>query len=808
MTVGPIDPSALYHACNLDGLGFENTSQLEELTEYIGQNRALKAVGFGIGIQKKGYNLFALGPSGLGKKSLVMRYMESQARSEPVPSDWCYVNNFKDTGKPYALKLPSGNGLELADDMQRLVDELHRIIPAVFETEEYITRSLSIEDELSEKEDKALSDLREKAKERQIALLRTPTGFTLAPIRDGEPVGIKEFRKLPEEERKRIESDVSELQDLLSKALHKLPQWQKQVHEKVNELNREMVASAIASLIAALQQKYSTQDAVCRYLNEVQQDIIRHFQNFLSEERNKVSLFGKEIQQPEQEAPWVRRYQVNVLVSQDRDGGAPVIFEDLPSYNTLIGRVEHHARLGALETDFSMIRPGALHKANGGYLILDAAKILMQPYAWEGLKRALRSDQIRIESLGQLTSLISTISLEPEPIPLKVKVVLLGDRYLYYLLSGLDPEFAELFKVEVDFDDRMERNEENKTLYARLIASIIRREGIRHFDRTAVSRVIEYSARLAGDSERLSTHMRSIYDLLQESDYWAGLQQHDTVTSQDVQQAIDADIERSSRIRERTQEEIGRGTILIDTEGEKVGQINGLSVLTLGNYGFGKPSRITARVRMGKGQVIDIEREVELGGPIHSKGVLILSGFIAGRYALDLPLSLSASLVFEQSYSGVEGDSASSAELYTLLSALSEAPIKQSLAVTGSVNQHGEVQPIGGVNEKIEGFFDVCKARGFTGDQGVLIPASNVKHLMLRRDIVEAAQAGRFAVYPITTIDEGIELLTGIPAGKRDDKGRFPENSINGLVENKLIRFSEKLAEFGKKAEIKDKNAS
>jgi lon-related putative ATP-dependent protease len=482
-----------------------------------------------------------------------------------------------------------------------------------------------------------------------------------------------------------------------------------------------------------------------------------------------------------------------VLLGHDTNGGAPVIYADLPAHHQLVGRIEHRAHLGALETDFTMIRAGMLHQANGGYLIIDALKLLVQPLAWETLKRLLQAGEIRIESLAQITSLISTLSLEPEPIPLNVKVVLLGERHIYYLLCDLDPEFSELFKVAVDFEDQLVRGLESHLIYARFIASEVRRAGLRHFDRAAVARVIEHSARLADDNERLTSHMRSIGDLVRESDYWAGAGGREIVGAEDVQRAIDAKIERADRISRRLREETTRGTILIETTGAKVGQVNGLAVMTLGGFSFGHPGRITARVRLGKGELIDIEREVKLGGPIHSKGVLILQGFIAGRYALDHPLSLSASLVFEQSYGGVEGDSASSAELYALLSALSDLPIRQSLAVTGSVNQLGEVQAIGGVNEKIEGFFDTCAARGPVEGQGVLIPASNVKHLMLRADVREAVELGRFAVYPVRTVDEGIEILTGATAGERTPAGRFTDGSVNARVEARLVGFSERL---------------
>ena len=491
-----------------------------------------------------------------------------------------------------------------------------------------------------------------------------------------------------------------------------------------------------------------------------------------------------------------RRYQVNVIVANVPDSGAPVIFEDHPSLENLVGRIEHISQFGALVTDFNLIKGGSLHRANGGYLVLDARRLLVQPFAWEELKRALRSRLARIQSMGQLMSLVSTVSLEPGAIPLDVKIVLLGDRLLYYLLSQYDPDFHELFKVPADFDDRIAFDPDGLMLYARMIATLARREKLRPLDRSAVARVIEHASRLAEDSERLTANLEGIADLVREADFWAGEGGAGRIASEHVERAIEAHIRRADRVREHVQAEIRRGTILIDTAGAVVGQVNGLSVIQLGDFAFGQPSRITARVRLGRGQVVDIEREVELGGPIHSKGVLILSSYLAARYAAERPLSLNASLVFEQSYGGVEGDSASSAELYALLSALAAAPIRQSLAVTGSVNQLGQVQAIGGVNEKIEGFFDVCRAAGLLDGHGVLIPASNVKHLMLRRDVIEAVAAGKFHIYAVERIDQGIEILTGIAAGAPDAKGSYPPDSINGRVEARLAGFAEAARRF------------
>jgi len=553
----------------------------------------------------------------------------------------------------------------------------------------------------------------------------------------------------------------------------------------------------VNALIDELKKEYRELPDVPKYLADVQKDIVDNAEDFReAKEGEQVTLFGMPLPQAQAAETALRRYRVNVLIDHNSSNGAPVIYEDNPSYNNLLGRIEHLQQMGVLVTDFTLVKAGALHRANGGYLIIEALKLLQQPFAWEGLKRALRSGEIRTESLGQMLSLISTVSLEPEPIPLNVKVVLVGERLLYYLLHNLDPDFGELFKVVADFEETMESDVEANLVYAQLIASIARKEGLRRFDRTGVARVIEHSSRLAGDAEKLSIEMQKIADLLREADYWAGQTNRNTVNGDDVQRAIDTQQHRSDRLRKRLQEEVQRGTILIDTAGETVGQVNGLSVFQLGNFSFGHPSRITARVRLGTGKVVDIEREVELGGPIHSKGVLILSGFLAGRFVPDKPLSVSASIVFEQSYAGVEGDSASSAELYALLSALAEVPIKQCLAVTGSVNQHGQVQPIGGVNEKIEGFFDICKARGLTGEHGVIIPAANLRHLMLRNEVIEGVETGKFHIYAVETIDEGIEILTGLSAGKRDEMGKFPDGSINQRVERRLTEFAERARAF------------
>jgi len=788
----------LRNRCDPAQFKFETTADLEDPAPVIGQPRAVAAVQFGIGIRREGYHLFAMGPTGVGKYTIVRRFLDKRAAAEEVPSDWCYVHNFQQAHKPHALRFPSGQAEKFSRDMERLTQDLRTAIPAAFETDEYRARRHGIDAEFSERQDTALEEIRQRAAKEEIAMMHTPSGgFAFAPMRHGEPIDPETFAKLPEKERNRIATLIAGFQEELEEIIQQIPKFRREKQHKIRELNRAVTGVVVNALIDELKKEYRELPDVPKYLADVQKDIVDNAEDFReAKEGEQVTLFGMPLPQAQAAETALRRYRVNVLIDHNSSNGAPVIYEDNPSYNNLLGRIEHLQQMGVLVTDFTLVKAGALHRANGGYLIIEALKLLQQPFAWEGLKRALRSGEIRTESLGQMLSLISTVSLEPEPIPLNVKVVLVGERLLYYLLHNLDPDFGELFKVVADFEETMESDVEANLVYAQLIASIARKEGLRRFDRTGVARVIEHSSRLAGDAEKLSIEMQKIADLLREADYWAGQTNRNTVNGDDVQRAIDTQQHRSDRLRKRLQEEVQRGTILIDTAGETVGQVNGLSVFQLGNFSFGHPSRITARVRLGTGKVVDIEREVELGGPIHSKGVLILSGFLAGRFVPDKPLSVSASIVFEQSYAGVEGDSASSAELYALLSALAEVPIKQCLAVTGSVNQHGQVQPIGGVNEKIEGFFDICKARGLTGEHGVIIPAANLRHLMLRNEVIEGVETGKFHIYAVETIDEGIEILTGLSAGKRDEMGKFPDGSINQRVERRLTEFAERARAF------------
>lgn len=778
-------PGQLYRPCDPDQFSFHTTAELPDLGEIIGQVRALEAMRFGIGIANSGYNIYALGPAGIGKHSITIQLLSEQLREHAAPLDWCYVNNFDDPQRPIAISLPAGGGRVFRDDMSHLIDDLVSTIPALFESDEYRGRAQEIEEEFKRRQDEGIAAIQREAREHNTDLIRTPGGFGFAPTKDGEVLEPEEFDRLPEKERARIEKVVETLQERLRVVMRQMPQWRRETREKLKALNREMGLSVIEHQIGALRAKYVAHAKLLAYFDAVQEDIIANIDEFRQQEENTSTAL---MALPGGRGSF-RRFTVNVLVDRSDHTGVPVVYEDNPSFQNLMGRLEHVAMMGALVTDFSLMRGGALHRANGGYLLLDAQKVLTQPLAWEGLKRVLRSHELRIDPVERVVGLASTVTLEPEAIPLAVKVVLLGDRWLYYLLCEYDPEFLELFKVAADFEEDLPRESRSEASFAQLVATMARKNKLRPFDRSAVARVIEQASRLCGDSEKISTHLRSIADLLTESDHCAAGE--DVVRAAHVQQAIDAQRRRAGRVRERMYESIRRGMTLIATAGEAVGQINGLSVIRLGDLDFGVPHRISARVRLGEGEVIDIEREVELGGPIHVKGVLILAGFLGGRYAADLPLSLAATLVFEQSYGEVEGDSASSAELYALLSALAQVPVKQTLAVTGSVNQHGEVQAIGGVNEKIEGFFDVCAMRGLTGEHGVLIPASNVPHLMLRHDVVEAVQKGLFHIYPVATIDAGIALLTGLAAGELDARGDFPDASLNGRVRARLRGFAE-----------------
>ena len=771
----------------------------------VGQDRALDAIHFGTRITGSGYNVFALGPAGSGKHTVVRHILDAEAKTKQTPPDWCYVYNFEQPHKPNALQLPAGRGITLRTDMEQLTEDLSTTIPAAFESEEYQAQVEHLEQEFATRRDNALNELAEDAKKQDVQLIHTPSGFAFAPLnKENEVIRPDSFEKLSASEKKRLEYTVAELQKRLQRIIRQFPAWQKEAREKIKEVDRQIARIAAGHLIGVIKDKNNDLPEVVAYLIAVEEDIVEHVKDFRPEPETPT-LFGGGAQS---RAASLQRYKVNLIVDHSVKNSAPVVYQDLPNHSNLMGRTEYQSQMGTLVTDFTLIKAGDLHRANGGYLILDVRHLLMQAFAWESLKRALRSREIRIEPLERSLGLISTISLEPEPIPLDVKVVLLGDRLFYYLLDQYDPEFGDLFKVAADFEDTLQRDAENCAAVARLIGSITQEQSLRPIDKQGVARLIEHGARSAGDSEKLSIHFRSICDLLQEANYWAGDDGKTTISSAHVQEAIDRKIQRLDRVRTQIYEAIERGIINIDTSGAHVGQVNGLSVIDLGDFAFGQPSRITATTRLGDGKVIDIERETELGGKLHSKGVLILSHFLASRYAKKHPLSLSASLVFEQSYSMVDGDSASLGELCALLSALADTPIQQRFAVTGSVNQLGKVQAIGGVNQKIEGFFDVCNAIGLTGEQGVLIPASNVKHLMLRNDVVAAVEKEQFQVHAVDTVDQAIEILTGVAAGERDAQGDFPEDTINGRVEQRMIELANLRKHFAEKDRDKPENNS
>ncbi|WP_342643259.1 Lon protease family protein [Rhodoligotrophos ferricapiens] len=792
-----LSPEALRYRCDPAQFTFKTTEELEAVEELIGQDRALEAIRFGTSINRPGYNLYLLGAHGSGRHTAIRRLLQKKAANEPVPDDWVYVANFQIPTKPRAIRLPPGTALRFRDAMASLIDDLRTDIPALFEQEDYRNRRRALDERFEERQSGAFDELKQKAAAENISIVRTPMGFALAPVRDGQVLKPEEFNALPEEQRGRIEEVIQSLQKELEKVLQEVPLIEKERRDAVRALNAEFAERAVGASIDQIAQQFPKHEAILDHLRAVREDLVKNANLFIEsvqeDAKQEIVFRGPN----RNEDPRFRRYMVNVIVGHQGETGhgrppqgAPVIQEDHPTLYNLVGRIEHTAQFGALTTDFTLIRSGALHRANGGYLILDVAKVLMHPMSWDALKRSLRSRSVTIISPGEQLGIISTVSLEPDPIPLDLKVVLIGDRVLYYMLASLDPEFGDLFKVEADFNEEIPRTPENMQLYVRLIATIARYRGLRPLTADGVSRVIEQAVRMADDSRKVTVQTARLADLMMEADFWAGEAGRREITARDVSKAVEAKIRRSDRIRELSQESITRDIVLIDTDGAAVGQINGLAVTAYGQFRFGRPSRITARVRLGAGKVVDIERESELGGKLHSKGVLILSGYLSSNYALEAPPSLSATLVFEQSYGGVDGDSASSAELYALLSALSEVPIGQNFAVTGSVNQFGEVQAIGGVNEKIEGFFDICNARGLTGTQGVLIPKSNVQHLMLREDVVAAVAEGKFHIYPIETIDQGIEVLTGRQAGKRGSDGQFPPDTINALVEKKLESYA------------------
>ena len=796
--INELTPEQLRRTFDPKDIDVQTTEQRVPFEGIIGQKRAVSALKFGLGIQENGFNIYVAGPPGIGKMTAVQSFLKEVARKKETPSDWCYVNNFDDSYRPKVFRLPPGQGGELGGDIESLIDHLRHQIPRAFESEDYNSRRDEVMGVLNNDRDIILKQLNEKASQAGFALQVASSGIMIVPVQGEEPLSDEQFKALSETERQELEVNRDKLQEELKVALKQVREVERAVQRRMGELDRQAALYIVGGLIDDLREKYRDSAQVIEYLRAVRSDVLDNIETFKSSLQEPPAQPSEVAPQPASWSPEAsfRKYQVNVLVDNGGQEGAPVVVELNPSYNNLFGHVEKEAQFGALSTDFTMIKTGSLHRANGGYLVLPAEDLVRSPYSWDGIKRALRTREIQIEELGERAGFMPTKSLRPQPIPLDVKVVLVGRSYPYYLLYSNDEEFSELFKVRADFDTRMELNEENVSDFVAYLCNFCHKEEVRHLEAGAITKLLEHALRLADDQEKLSTHFGALSDVIREANFWAGEENGAYITAGHINKAIEEKIERSNLIQEHLQEMITRGTILLDTDGLTPGQVNGLSVLSLGDYQFGKPSRITVSVGPGRDGIIDIEREVELGGPIHSKGILILSGYLATRYAREVPLTLAARLVFEQSYEGVEGDSASSTELYALLSALSGLPIKQEIAVTGSVNQNGEVQAIGGVNQKIEGFFDVCKAKGLTGSQGVIIPESNVINLMLREDVVEAVKSKGFHVWAVKTIDEGIEILTGAMAGERGEDGQFPEGSVNFLAQRCLHQFAQSLQKF------------
>jgi len=793
----------LRHSVDPGQFDFKSTAELPVFEGIIGQERALRAISFGINIKSQGYHMYALGPVGTGKKTIIRKYLETDAETKPVPDDWVYVNNFNDSDTPKALRLPAGKGREFQDDMDRLVEELKTEVPKAFESSEYQKERQDSKQAFNQRSQNFFEELEEKVKKAGFRLLQGAEGIGIVAVIDGETLTAEKMEKLDDATLKQIGERQKELEGEIHKTMRKAQELQKEAKQKMLEIDRKTVASAIDHFLDELKEKYSEFENVVAFLAEVRTFLLKHVGAF--KQLKKMAEASPEQQQfmamlQEQQVTF-DEYRVNLLVDNSATKGAPVVYEKNPTATNLLGRVEYVGRFGALVTNFRMIKSGALHKANGGYLLLDAFELLTKPLAWETLKRALKNEEVVIESLEKSLGLLTTRTLEPEPIPLQTKVIIVGNPLLYYLLYRLDQDFPELFKVKADFDFRTPWTEESGKLYAHFIGNICREEDLKHFSPDGVSRVIEYSARLAEHQKKLITVFGDVVDIIRQASFWAEQDGRSLVTGVEVSKAVDEKIFRSNRIEKIIQEMIEEETILIDTTDMVLGQVNGISVLQLGDYSFGKPSRITARTFVGSKGILSIDRETELGGPIHNKGSMILAGYLGGKYAEDVPLAFSASITFEQLYEGVEGDSASSSELYSLLSSLSGFPLRQDLAVTGSVNQRGEVQAIGGANEKIEGFFAVCKAKGLTGTQGVIIPASNIKHLMLHDEVVEAVKEGKFHIYAVSTIDEGIALLTGKEVGEKMEDGMYPEGTVNRAVQQKIWELAAKVRVFSSSEE-------
>jgi lon-related putative ATP-dependent protease len=787
-----LPPEKLRNEIDVKTLSCESTQELVPSEEIVGQDRAVRALKFGLNIKERGFNIYVAGVPGSGRKTAVKAFLEEMAKGRPVPSDWCYVNNFSNPFLSRALKLPPGRGKEFKKDMKSFIEGVRDILPKAFESEDYATRRDAVIKSVEEKREQLLEELNAKAKEAGFALRTTQIGIATVPIVKGKPLTDEEFMALPSATKEDIRKRSDELNDQLRLAFRQVRMLEKEATEKVAGLNKEVTLFAIGHLVDTLVETYGEVPDVKTYLDEVRNDILENIIQFVKE---------PETPQTPIPVPWIkelpfRKYEVNVVVDNSALKGAPVVLELNPTYQNLFGLVEKEAQFGVLTTDFTLIRGGSLHRANGGYLVLPAEDLLVNPLSYDALKKALMNERLAIEEIAEKLGYVTTKGLRPDPIPLDTKVILIGGSEVYQQLYVLDVEFRELFKVKAEFDTTMDRTNKNIEKYAASICGVCEREKLKHLDASGLAELIAYSSRLAEDQKKISTRFGDIADIIREAAYYAAHDKSEFTSAKHVKKAIDERFYRSSLIQEKIREMIERNVILINTDGESVGQVNGLSVMSVGDFMFGAPSRVTASVGLGKDGIIDIQREAKMGGPIHTKGVLILSGYLTEKFTQDKPLNLSCRLVFEQSYGMVEGDSASSTELYATLSALSGVPIKQHFAVTGSVNQKGEVQAIGGVNEKIEGYFEVCKAKGLNGKQAVLIPESNVTNLMLKEEVVQVVKQGKFHIYPVRTIDQGIEMLTGIKAGVRGKDGTFEEGTIYQRVDKRLAAMAEKLKEI------------
>lgn len=785
-------------------LGITSTRDIKPAEGIIGQDRAVSSLKFGLDINNDGFNVYLSGPPGIGKMSAVVPFVKKLAAKRKTSPDWCYLNNFKDPYQPIACKFPPGKGKEFVNDMKHCIDHVKEELPRIFESDEYSQKKEEVISGIKKRQESLSKSFNQEASDMGFSIQATSLGMLILPVKDGKPLKNEELQQLPKKEQNEINDKRNQLQEKFNQIGEELRKLEREKQNKLKELDRKVALHVVEGMLNDISEKYQDNKTVSEYLKDVQEDIVDSIDAFKTEKSSDQNFSPKIAAQVQYAKEMLfRKYKVNILVDNSKRKGAPVVVELNPSYNNLFGRIEKEMTMGALNTDFTMIRPGAIHKANGGYLILPIEDVLKNILSWESLKRTLRSHQIQIEEPGEKLGFLSTKSLRPQPIPLDLKIVLVGKSLYYQLLHMYDEDFPELFKVKADFDTSMSITDKRVKDFLSFLAKFCDKENLLCMNSDAVIRVMEHALRLTSDQEKLSTHFGAIADVIRESNYWARKNNSNQITKKHIDKAIEHKIYRSNLMEEKVREMIDRDFILIDTKGKKIGQVNGLSVLSLGDYMFGKPSRITANVAPGKDGIIDIEREVKLGGPIHSKGVLILSGYLSHKFAQNRPLALSAHLVFEQSYSGIEGDSASSTELYALLSALSGLPIRQDIAVTGSVNQNGEVQAIGGVNEKIEGFYQVCKAKGLNGKQGVIIPYSNQKNLMLKQEVVDKVKQGKFHIWPVTNIEEGIELLTGTKAGKPDKKGNYPEKSVNWYVQNRLESFTQEIKKLSSAQEGK-----